>query len=146
MRKFFAIAFLLVLVLFQSYLTGFRLFIDKKEIKLFSKNSEYRYTFLLQPISERFFKNGKKEGTHRAWYPNGKLQFLRNYSNGEFQGDQWAWYDTGSLYRYSNYDRGVEKAQKMWRQNGMIYINYVHARDRVYGLRGSKLCAKSTNG
>lgn len=48
--------------------------------------------------NEGYFKNGKREGLWRNWYPTGMLKDSLHYKNGELFGAQFSYDSTGSLY------------------------------------------------
>jgi antitoxin component YwqK of YwqJK toxin-antitoxin module len=111
-----------------------------------------------------YFK-GKQHGTTKTFFPNGKLETLRNYRNGigygqhvgywgngnkkfdfvyfndKREGIQKQWYESGNQYYELSFTDDRENGmQKAWRENGKPYINY-EVKDGVrYGLQKSALC------
>ncbi|TGK62750.1 hypothetical protein EHQ27_05520 [Leptospira wolffii] len=93
-----------------------------------------------QILAEREFKEGKKSGIHRGWFPDGSKRFQNRFLDGKFHGDQWEWRPSGALYSYARFDRGEVIGKKMWRENGQIYMNFVLNGNRPFGMTGGKLC------
>lgn len=90
--------------------------------------------------AEYFYKNGKKVGTHRGWYEDGTPRFHYEYSDGENHGEHWEWQPDGKIYSLFKYNRGKIIGQKVWRKDGQIYANTIYTPEKVYGVKGSKLC------
>lgn len=91
---------------------------------------------------ERFYINGKKEGTHKAWWPDGKPKFIFTASNDEYEGEFKEWYASGLLGKQFHYVNGQEEgSQRLWWDNGSVRANYVIREGRKYGLVGMKVCA-----
>jgi antitoxin component YwqK of YwqJK toxin-antitoxin module len=87
------------------------------------------------------YKEGKKSGRHRGWYPNGNKKFSYSYENGEFHGTCIEWFESGTLYRISNYKNGREAGmQTVWNLDETLYANYEARNGRKYGLTGTKHC------
>jgi len=93
-------------------------------------------------ISEiRMYHHGKKTGTHKGYWENGKIKFEYNFLNGEHNGMTKEWYENGQFYKLFHYKMGYEEgSQKAWWENGVIRANYVVKNGRRYGLIGLKLC------
>jgi len=91
--------------------------------------------------SEYFYKEGKKVGIHRGWYESGHPRFYYEYNSaGENHGDHWEWQDNGHVYRISKFENGRLIGEKIWRKDGQIYSNYIYTPEKLYGVKGSKLC------
>ncbi len=94
-----------------------------------------------QLMSEYFYSNGKKVGIHKGWYESGKPRFWYEYnSNGENDKEHWEWLEDGRVYSISKYDNGKLIGQKIWRRDGLVYANTIYTPEKVYGVKGSKLC------
>jgi antitoxin component YwqK of YwqJK toxin-antitoxin module len=94
-----------------------------------------------KPMEERFYIRGKKEGAHKAWWPDGQLKFYYLFSNDEHNGEAKEWFSNGKPYRIFNYKQGYEEGlQKMWWEDGRVRANYVVRGGQQYGLIGRKLC------
>lgn len=94
-----------------------------------------------QLAEERPYVNGKKEGEHRAWWPDGKPKFIFEVSNDEYIGELKEWYSSGQLAKEFHYVNGQEDgSQHMWWADGRIRANYVVRNGRKYGSIGIKLC------
>lgn len=115
--------------LFISYLNGLEEGISKK-------------WYPNKQVSEiRMYHRGKKTGTHKGYWENGKPKFEYNFMNGEHNGTAKDWYENGQYYKFFNYKMGYEDgSQKAWWENGVIRANYVVKNGRRYGLIGLKLC------
>ena len=111
------------------------------------------------------FLNGNKHGIAKTFFPNGKLETLRNYRigmaygqhlgywqngnkkfdfiyfNDKREGIQKQWYESGSNYYELTYaDDKEDGMQKAWRENGKSFMNY-EVKDGIrYGLQKSALC------
>lgn len=99
-----------------------------------------------QEMEERFFASGKKEGLHRAWWPDGTLRFAYQFSNDEHEGEAREWFRNGKPERYFHYTKGFEDGrQQMWWEDGSVRANYVVKEGEQYGLIGRKLCKNSAD-
>lgn len=94
------------------------------------------------PATERAYKNGIKTGKHRGWYSNGKLNYEYQFNDkGFYQGVQKEWYASGKLAKRFNYQDGNETGrQQLWKTNGDISANYDVVNGERYGLIGLKNC------
>ena len=73
------------------------------------------------------YKDGKKEGVSKIWYPNGQLKFKENYKDGKGDGIQRWWHDNGHLVVKLNYKDGKKIDDKVvyYYEDGTIYkTNY----------------------
>lgn len=115
--------------LFISYLNGLEEGISKK-------------WYPNKQVSEiRMYHQGKKTGTHKGYWENGKPKFEYDFLNGEHNGIAKDWYENGQYYKFFHYKMGHEEgSQKAWWENGVIRANYVVKNGRRYGLIGLKLC------
>jgi len=112
------------------------------------------------------YKEGRKDGYEKQWYPNGELAQHRLYSKGvkvgnhlgwwedgskkfdyhfnekgEYEGNRKEWYQNGQLVRDFNYVKGKEiGSQRMWNDNGKIRANYEVKNGERFGLIGLKKC------
>ncbi|MCG6166731.1 toxin-antitoxin system YwqK family antitoxin [Leptospira sanjuanensis] len=93
-------------------------------------------------LERRFFREGLKEGVHRAWFPNGNNRFYSEFRSGKYVNDRWEWYENGKPSLYEKFDEnGKLIVVKKWNRNGQIYMNTVIAADgSSLGLPGSKIC------
>ena len=91
---------------------------------------------------ERFYTQGKKSGTHRAWWNNKQPKFIHHYDNiGNFVGAQREWYSNGQMNKEFNYREGQEEGtQKLWDVDGKIIANYQVRNGEKFGLIGSEFC------
>lgn len=90
----------------------------------------------------RFYTNGKKSGTHKAWWNNGQLMLEHHYNEqGEKINVLREWHSTGQLVKEMNYVNGEENGtQKTWDYTGKITSNYVVINGDRFGLIGSQKC------
>lgn len=94
-----------------------------------------------QLAEERFYINGKKEGTHQGWWPDGKQKFMFEVNNNEYNGEFKEWYSSGLLGKQFHYSNGQENgSERLWWDNGTVRANYVIRNGRKYGLIGLKTC------
>jgi antitoxin component YwqK of YwqJK toxin-antitoxin module len=94
-----------------------------------------------QLAEDRFYINGKKEGRHTAWWPNGNMKFQFTVSNDEYQGEFKEWNNHGFLIKQFHYINGQESgSQRLWWDDSTVRANYEIRNGRKYGLIGIKLC------
>jgi antitoxin component YwqK of YwqJK toxin-antitoxin module len=130
----------------------------------FTGTSELFYSQLVKAETIAY-KNGKRHGKYRKWFPDGTLSFEATYNNGLQQGTAKSWWNNGNLRSESNYDNGIvngiqkqwyksgnifkemtivngkeQGMQKAWRENGKIYNNYEAKNGRIFGLKRASLC------
>ena len=90
---------------------------------------------------QRFFINGKKHGTQKSWWPDGKPKMDYTAINNEYEGVFREWNSAGSLVRQFHYTKGMEAGrQQLWWDNGKLRANYEVRNGRKYGSIGIKLC------
>jgi antitoxin component YwqK of YwqJK toxin-antitoxin module len=95
-------------------------------------------------MEERFYREGWKEGEHKAWWPDGRSKFLYHFLNDEHEGEAREWFTNGNLARLFHYAKGQEAGlQQMWWEDGKVRANYVVKDGEQYGLIGRKLCKNS---
>lgn len=92
---------------------------------------------------ETHYSNGKQNGKNRTWWSNGNLRTESNFVDGVPDGVQLQYYKTGTLFKKINLVKGKEEGlQQSWRENGKLYNNYEAKNGRIFGLKRSKLCFK----
>jgi antitoxin component YwqK of YwqJK toxin-antitoxin module len=90
---------------------------------------------------QRFYVNGKKEGSHKSWWPDGKSRMEFTAEHNEYEGEFKEWNSAGTLIKRFHYIRGKEAGrQQLWWDNGKLRANYEVRNGRTFGLIGSKLC------
>jgi antitoxin component YwqK of YwqJK toxin-antitoxin module len=90
---------------------------------------------------QRFYINGKKQGRHRSWWPDGKPKMDYTAFNNEYEGEFREWNSAGLLVKKFHYNQGIETGrQQLWWDNGTLRANYEVRNGRTYGLIGLKLC------
>jgi hypothetical protein len=101
-----------------------------------------RKWYLNQQIAEeRIYVSGKKEGTHKAWWEDGKPKFIFEVIDDAYSGELQEWYSSGQLAKLFHYKNGQEEGpQKMWWADGRLRANYVVRNGKKYGTIGVKLC------
>jgi len=92
--------------------------------------------------SIRYYRIGKKTGTHVGWWKNGKKKFEFEFNKiGEHDGIAYEWFENGSPFKFFHYKNGKEQgSQKMYKPNGNIRANYVVIDNDRFGLIGLKKC------
>ena len=90
---------------------------------------------------EAYFVNGKREGLARSWWSNGILRSKTEFREDKAEGVAWSWYQTGDKFKRYTYEDGAPSGlQQAWRKNGKLYSNYEYRNGRVYGLKRAELC------
>jgi antitoxin component YwqK of YwqJK toxin-antitoxin module len=89
----------------------------------------------------RNYKNGLAYGKHLGYWKSGNIKFEFIYFNDKREGIQKQWYESGSPYYELTFANDQENGmQKAWRENGKAYINY-EVKDGIrYGLQKASLC------
>jgi hypothetical protein len=94
-----------------------------------------------QRSERRTYSEGREDGIHRGWYPDGARRFEYHYVNGLMEGVQRAWYPDGTPYTRFEYVAGHEAGrQQMWTARGELRANYVVVGNRRFGLMGTTGC------
>jgi len=94
-----------------------------------------------QLAEERFYINGRKEGIHQKWWPDGKPKMYFEAYGDEYHGVFREWYASGLISKEFHYVHGREEgSEKLWWDNGSIRANYVIRNGRKYGLIGLVIC------
>ncbi len=78
------------------------------------------------------YEEGKKKGTQREWYENGKLSSVSNYYIGKIPlykglltGIQKEWYENGQILKWEKYYNGnMYGKRKFWFDNGQVRYIY----------------------
>jgi antitoxin component YwqK of YwqJK toxin-antitoxin module len=97
-----------------------------------------------QIMEERLYVAGRKEGSHRGWWPDGKPKFYYELTNDAYTGLVKEWFSNGTLCKVFHYKDGQEAgSEKMWWENGTIRANYVIIDGEKFGLSGQKLCTNN---
>lgn len=90
---------------------------------------------------ESNYVNGLQDGTAKTWWKNGNLRSEANYTKGIVNGIQKQWYKSGNRFKEMTIVNGKEEGlQKAWRENGKIYNNYEAKNGRFFGLKRASLC------
>jgi antitoxin component YwqK of YwqJK toxin-antitoxin module len=91
--------------------------------------------------SVRKYKDGKKNGEHLGWWPNGNMKYQYYFKNDESFGLHRQWHMNGELFTVKNYKNGLEHGeQKSWDNNGNLMYKYIYNDGRKYGIQGSIIC------
>ena len=70
-------------------------------------------------------KKGRKQGKHITYYPNGKIETIRNYRNDTIEGKSFIYYDNGQLEQKKSFWKGVAvDTMKHYMENG--YMNFMY--------------------
>ena len=98
-----------------------------------------------EKLLERYFKQGKIEGTFKQWWPNGNYRYLFNYKNGLLNGPQTVFFPNSKIRQKSNYQLGKEAGlQQTWDTSGQLVSNYTIKDNKLYGVISVKSCIPST--
>ena len=111
-----------------------------KKHGLWIKKQENGFTFHYN------YKDGKKHGIQKGFYPNGKPYTEVNYKDGKQHGKEYKWYENGQLEMDYNYREGVWCCgeQKSWWENGGLRGEAF--RDSNGGLHGIQRNYSSKDG
>lgn len=107
------------------------------------KNGKEQKFFYNGNLAElRHYTNGKKTGTHQAWWNNEQLKFEYNFDDfGNQTGLQREWTSKGLLIKEFHYIEGEQDGtQKLWDYDGKITANYIVINGESFGLIGSEKC------
>jgi antitoxin component YwqK of YwqJK toxin-antitoxin module len=116
-------------ILVEGYVNGLQNGISKK---WFANN---------KLMEQRFYFNGKKNGTQLAFWENGNKKFQFTAKDDAYEGEMKEWKVDGKLIHLANYKNGQEEGtQKLWYDNGKIRANYVIIKGERFGLLGTKNC------
>tara|TARA_X000000950_G_scaffold193860_1_gene233679 strand:- start:1685 stop:2221 length:537 start_codon:yes stop_codon:yes gene_type:complete len=89
---------------------------------------------------ERYRKN-RLNGLQNSWWPDGAKRSQALYNNGLLSGIYFEWYNNGQLEREMRYKKGLQYGkQKGWRENGELKFSYTFREGKRYGFVGSSLC------
>lgn len=72
------------------------------------------------------FVDGKRQGLHQRWYPNGQFLLEESYKNGERHGLWRKWYDSGNLWIEKNYKDGKRHGPYRTYKNGNVAETYCY--------------------
>lgn len=91
--------------------------------------------------SKRQYKNGKKNGQHEGWWPNGQKKYSFIFKNDMSVGEHFQWHQNGTLFTHKQFKNGLENGeQKAWDNNGDLMYKYIYNDGRKYGIQGSVVC------
>ncbi len=94
-----------------------------------------------QMMERRCYVEGRRNGLHEGWWPNGVKRFEYQYKDDVYEGEVVEWYENGQMYRRMQYKDGHEHGmQQMWKADGRLLANYEMKNGRKYGLAGVKNC------
>lgn len=94
-----------------------------------------------RPMWSRQFRAGRESGQHQGWWADGSKKFSFTYSDGVLEGVTHEWYADGRLFREANYRRGQEEGpQRMWDADGTLRASYEVRDGRRYGSIGAMGC------
>ncbi|MFZ5630659.1 MAG: toxin-antitoxin system YwqK family antitoxin [Spirochaetota bacterium] len=92
-------------------------------------------------VEERQFRDGRKTGVHRGFFPDGSDRFFAEFENDRYVNEFWSWHANGKVAEFKHYDsEGRALVHKQWRESGQIYRNEVFAENLEQGMPGVKLC------
>ena len=91
--------------------------------------------------SKREYINGKKNGTHEGWWPDGTKKFNFQFRNDSSEGEHFQWHSNGQLFTHKIFKNGLEEGeQRAWDMNGDLMYKYIYNNGRKYGIQGSIIC------
>ena len=91
--------------------------------------------------SIRKYSNGKKNGEHQGWWPNGNKKYLYYFKEDQSFGTHKQWHSNGELFTLKNFRTGIEHGeQKSWDKDGELMYKYIYDNGRKYGIQGSVIC------
>jgi len=91
--------------------------------------------------SKRQYKDGKKNGQHEGWWPNGQKKYSFIFKNDMSVGEHFQWHQNGTLFTHKQFKNGLEDGeQKAWDNNGELMYKYIYNDGRKYGIQGSVVC------
>ena len=91
--------------------------------------------------SKRQYKDGKKNGQHEGWWPNGQKKYSFIFKNDMSVGEHFQWHKNGTLFTHKQFKNGLEDGeQKAWDINGDLMYKYIYNDGRKYGIQGSVVC------
>ena len=91
--------------------------------------------------SKRQYKDGKKNGKHEGWWPNGQKKYSFIFKNDMSVGEHFQWHQNGTLFTHKQFKNGLENGeQKAWDNNGDLMYKYIYNDGRKYGIQGSVVC------
>jgi antitoxin component YwqK of YwqJK toxin-antitoxin module len=91
--------------------------------------------------SIRKYSNGKKNGEHQGWWPNGNKKYLYYFKEDQSFGTHKQWHSNGELFTLKNFKTGIEHGeQKSWDKDGELMYKYIYDNGRKYGIQGSVIC------
>lgn len=94
-----------------------------------------------EKLLERWFVDGRKEGTFRQWWPNGRLRYVFQYKDNQYNGLQLVYFPKGTRREESTYIAGEQAgSQRIWNEKGQLVSNYIIKNKRTYGLVSVKSC------
>lgn len=89
---------------------------------------------------ERYRKN-RLNGLQNSWWPDGSRKSQALYANGQRNGIHHEWYNNGQLEREMLYKKGLQYGnQKGWKENGDLKFSYIFREGKRYGFVGTNLC------
>ena len=91
--------------------------------------------------SKRQYKDGKKNGQHEGWWPNGQKKYSFIFKNDMSVGEHFQWHENGTLFTHKQFKNGLEDGeQKAWDIYGDLMYKYIYNDGRKYGIQGSVVC------
>jgi antitoxin component YwqK of YwqJK toxin-antitoxin module len=94
--------------------------------------------------SLRLYRDGRKAGTHVAWWPSGAIRSVVQYADDVYDGEYRTYYETGLLYELRHFRHGREAGlQQSWTAEGALFLNYEMRDGRRYGMVNARPCVPS---
>ena len=62
--------------------------------------------------SKRHYKNGRKNGHHQGWWPNGTKKYSFHFKHDMSVGEHLQWHQNGNLFTHKNFKNGLENGEQ----------------------------------
>ena len=97
-----------------------------------------------RPASLHLYRDGRKVGTHVAWWPSGAVRLMAEYADDAYDGEYRTYYESGRRYELRHFRRGREAGlQQSWTSDGAMFLNYEMRDGRRYGMVNAHPCVPS---
>lgn len=73
-----------------------------------------------------FYQKGLADKNQYTYYESGHKQRLALFKRGQHHGETTEWYESGEIKSYTLYREGKVQAHKKWQTNGSLSVNYIY--------------------
>ena len=85
-----------------------------------------------KPWTEGTYKNGEWDGVKKGWWRNGQLQIESNYKNGQLDGLMRYWHEDGQLGSERSYKDGkLHGLSRSWTEDGVLEVEYTYENGKI---------------